>query len=174
MRDRYPSIEELRPGEIAARAKNASSIAFVPVGPLHEWHSWHLPLGTDGLVAESLAESLAHRLDGVHFRAISLAMDEFRSVESKRKWGLPLDAEVFGMNFPGLPVACETHTETEMRSMIGARLKAIKATGFRHACIVNGHGGVGQPETCASIADEWTSSGFAVCSIPSPDTLNTY
>ena len=78
------------------------------------------------------------------------------------------------MNFPGLPVACKTYTETEMRSMIGARLKAIKATGFRRACIVNGHGGVGQPETCADLADDWTSPGFAVCSIAYPDILNTY
>ena len=84
MRDRCPSIEELRPGEIAAKVRNSSSIAFVRVGPLHEWHSWHLPLGTDGLVAERLAEALAHRLDGVQFRAISLAICRYPPPCSRR------------------------------------------------------------------------------------------
>jgi creatinine amidohydrolase len=39
-------------------------IAYVPSGTL-EWHSYHLPLGLDGLVAEAICERVAQRVGGV-------------------------------------------------------------------------------------------------------------
>lgn len=53
----------LRPDELE-RAIAAKPVAFVPWGAL-EWHSAHLPVGLDGLVAESIAARVAERVGGV-------------------------------------------------------------------------------------------------------------
>jgi creatinine amidohydrolase len=39
-------------------------IAYIPSGTL-EWHSYHLPLGLDGMVAEAICERVAQRAGGV-------------------------------------------------------------------------------------------------------------
>ncbi len=53
----------LRPDELQDRLA-ARPVAIVPWGAL-EWHSVHLPVGLDGLVAESVARRLAERTDAV-------------------------------------------------------------------------------------------------------------
>ena len=53
----------LRPDELE-RAVASKPVAFVPWGAL-EWHSAHLPVGLDGLVAESIAARVAERVGGV-------------------------------------------------------------------------------------------------------------
>ncbi len=54
---------ELRPAELAA-IHTATPIVYMPWGAL-DWHGPHLPLGTDGLVAEAIAEQLVQRTGGV-------------------------------------------------------------------------------------------------------------
>lgn len=53
----------LRPDQLQARIEQAS-VAYIPWGAL-EWHSVHLPVGLDGLVAESVAERAVERSGGV-------------------------------------------------------------------------------------------------------------
>ncbi|MDQ5854649.1 MAG: creatininase family protein [Chloroflexota bacterium] len=53
----------LRPDELQDRI-NAMPVAFVPWGAL-EWHSAHLPVGLDGLVAETVAARAAEQLGAV-------------------------------------------------------------------------------------------------------------
>ncbi len=59
----YGHYAQLRPDDILAIRK-AYPIAFVPWGAL-DWHGPHLPLGADGLVAESVAEQVMQRTGGV-------------------------------------------------------------------------------------------------------------
>jgi creatinine amidohydrolase len=58
----YP-FEKLFPVELEARLRE-SPILVLPFGTL-EWHSQHLPLGLDGLVAAAIGEQIADALDAV-------------------------------------------------------------------------------------------------------------
>lgn len=54
---------ELRPEELAAALED-NPLAICPWGAL-EWHGPHLPLGTDGLIAEPFCERLAEATGGI-------------------------------------------------------------------------------------------------------------
>ncbi len=54
---------ELTPAKLAA-IRSQTSVAYVPWGAL-QWHGPHLPLGLDGLVAETIAERVARQVGGV-------------------------------------------------------------------------------------------------------------
>ncbi len=165
-------IEELRPRQIVDVCER-TGLVFIPVSPLIEWHSFHLPLGTDGLIAEGVAAALAEEFDGLCCRCLPIALDEARDTKSKEQWGLPEEAEVFGMNFPTLPLQSEYHTPELMRGMLEARLTAFKASGFRTAFLVNHHGGAGQNETLGEIASECSDDTFVVSVLAVP-SLNAF
>jgi creatinine amidohydrolase len=62
----YSEYIYLRPRQLEAEIERFP-LALIPLGAL-EWHSYHLPLGTDGLKAEYLLRKTAERLDkGVLF-----------------------------------------------------------------------------------------------------------
>lgn len=56
-------LEEMFPDELERRMRE-SPVLVVPFGTI-EWHSHHLPLGLDGLVAREISERIADRLDGL-------------------------------------------------------------------------------------------------------------
>ncbi len=56
-------LETLFPEEIAARLA-ARPILVLPFGTI-EWHSYHLPVGLDGIVAEGIGEATADKADAV-------------------------------------------------------------------------------------------------------------
>lgn len=56
-------LEALFPGELQARLDTVPALV-VPFGTV-EWHSYHLPLGLDGIVAQAVGENIADRLDAV-------------------------------------------------------------------------------------------------------------
>lgn len=56
-------LEELFPNDLQARL-NARPILVLPFGTI-EWHSHHLPLGLDGLVAQGICERVADLADAV-------------------------------------------------------------------------------------------------------------
>jgi creatinine amidohydrolase/Fe(II)-dependent formamide hydrolase-like protein len=165
-------VEELRPRQIID-VRDRTGIVFIPVSPLYEWHSFHLPLGTDGLIAEGVAAALAEEFDGLCCRCIPIALDELRDMETKVCWGLPTQPKTFGMNFPTLPLESEYHTPELMRGVVAARLKAVKASGFSNAFLVNHHGGAGQNETLQEIAEEFSDETFTVSLLRVP-SLNTF
>ena len=146
-----PSVECLRPDQILALVRG-SGVALIPVSPLLEWHSWHLPLGVDGLLVEHLASELAERLDAAWFRVLSLGLDEQRDEAFKQSQGLPVEADVFGMNYPTLPLPSEYVEADDLRHLLGARLRMARTAGFRHLFVLNHHGGAGQVETLREIA----------------------
>ncbi len=160
-------VEELRPRQIMDVC-DRTALVFIPVSPLIEWHSFQLPLGTDGLIAEGVAAALAEEFDGLCCRCLPIALDENRDAKSKEQWGLPSAADVFGMNFPVLPLTSEYHTPELMRGMLEARLVALKASGFRTAFLVNHHGGAGQNDTLAKIAAESSDDTFVVSVLAVP------
>lgn len=56
-------LERLFPNEIRVRIAH-TPILVIPLGTI-EWHSHHLPLGLDGLVAAKVSEKIAERADAV-------------------------------------------------------------------------------------------------------------
>ncbi|HLY62664.1 MAG TPA: creatininase family protein [Terriglobia bacterium] len=56
-------LERLFPNEITERIAR-TPILVIPLGTI-EWHSHHLPLGLDGLVAAAVSEKIAERADAV-------------------------------------------------------------------------------------------------------------
>lgn len=59
----WGAYEMLRPAQIEA-IRASSPIAYLPWGAL-EWHSYHNPIGLDGLKARKLCEALAEETGGV-------------------------------------------------------------------------------------------------------------
>lgn len=165
-------IEELRPKQILEKIRNPGAV-FVPVSPLIEWHSFHLPIGVDGLIAEGVAAALADKFDALCCRCIPMALDGFRSEKEKQAWGLDPQADVFGMNFPNLPLTTENHTPELLAGMVSARLTVLKTSGFRFAFLVNQHGGAGQNEQLAAVAEKFSNETFRVERLCVPK-LNTF
>ena len=153
--------DEMRPHEIIA-ARDASGCAFVPVGPTFEWHSFHLPVGTDALVAEAVCRMAAERVGGIWFRPLSFGLDAWRNADELRAWGLREDERVYGMRFPDLPLTSEYSERAEMEAAVRNRLTALRGTGFRHVFLVNHHGGRGQIATLEALAEECSAEGFGV------------
>jgi len=148
-------VEELRPDQVLALVAT-SGIALIPVSPMVEWHSFHLPLGVDGLLVEAIARTLSERLGAAWFRPLPIGLDAFRDEPFKQAQGLDLNTPVFGMNYPTLPLQSEYVGADVLHAMITARIRVTLAAGFRHVFIINHHGGEGQMDTlrhaCASLA----------------------
>jgi creatinine amidohydrolase/Fe(II)-dependent formamide hydrolase-like protein len=157
-------VEEMMPGDVVA-ARDRFAYALLPVSPMIEWHSWHLPLATDGVICESLCAFAAQRLGGVHYRTLPLALDVWRTEDELRMWGFAPTEKVFGMRFPDVPISSEYCEKDHLRAMLGNRLAHIRASGFKGACIVNAHGGRGQHEALAAIAAGWDSPEFRASAI---------
>jgi creatinine amidohydrolase/Fe(II)-dependent formamide hydrolase-like protein len=149
------------PHEIV-KAREASSCAFVPVSPLFEWHSYHLPVGTDGLIAGGICRTMAERVGGIYFEPLSMGLDSFRSEKQLEASGFDKSDTVFGMRFPELPLSSEYCKPPEMTAAVENRLEAIRGSGFRFVFLVNNHGGAGQSDLLEEIAGKWTSPEFRV------------
>jgi len=155
------SADEMRPHEVVA-ARERSGCAFVPVGPTFEWHSFHLPLGTDALVAEALCRAAAEQVGGIWFRPLSFGLDAWRTDEELVQWGFQPGDRVYGMRFPEVPITSEYAERDEMAAAVRNRLTALRGSGFRHAFLVNHHGGRGQFALLEALAQECSAEGFTV------------
>ena len=156
--------QQMRPAEILA-ARDTSGIAFVPVSPCFEWHSYHLPLGTDALISEGVCKIMAQRAGGIYFQPMSFGMDGYLSEKHLRQSGFDTTEKIMGMRMPTLPITSEYCQAEEMSAAVGNRLEALKQTGFKYAFIVNHHGGKGQMDTLKSIAVQWNCDKFKVFAI---------
>lgn len=154
------SFYEMRPDEII-KARNGSGCAFIPVGPI-EWHSYHLPMGTDALIAEKICESVACRVGGVYFKPLNLGVDAFRTEKELIEYGFNKTDKIFGMNQPGLPLRCEYCSKRELISGIKKRIEFVKECMFKHVFVVNHHGGKGQNKFLKEICDKFDSEDFKV------------
>ncbi len=155
------SADEMRPGEFT-KAVNRGPYAFIPVSPTFEWHSFHLPLGTDALIPQELSKIIAGKTGGVWFRPLSLGLDAWRTPGEKEKWGFKPEENVYGMNFPDLPLKSEYCESEEMIKIVKNRIKALENSGIKHVFLINHHGGKGQFKTIELIASDTTSEKMNV------------
>jgi creatinine amidohydrolase len=143
-------IEELRPRDIIAR-RDAAPIAYNAFGPL-EWHSYHLPLGTDPLVGEALCVAAAEDIGGVVFPTYYAGLDALRTPEEKERFGLPREPDIVGMDYPSAPLTSEYWTAEESRPGLLRRFRYMRELGFRLAFLMTCHGGPGQQELAEEVA----------------------
>lgn len=104
---------ELRPDQLQA-AWDENPLAILPIGAL-EWHGPHLPLGLDGLVAESFAEMLADRSGGVLLPCIWTPMTTL-----PHKFSLQISTETF-------------------REILDQTLGGLSGAGATKVALVTGH-----------------------------------
>jgi creatinine amidohydrolase/Fe(II)-dependent formamide hydrolase-like protein len=153
--------EEMRPGEIVgALARN--SFAFVPVSPMLEWHSLHLPMGTDGLICEAFCRLLAERHGGIWLRPLAFGLDALRTPEQKKMWNIHENETVFGMDFPDFPVKSEYCRPAEMKAAVTNRVGSLRRTGVKRVFLVNHHGGAGQFDLISDLAQDLSDDKTAV------------
>jgi len=158
---RKKSFEEKRPGEIL-KAIAEGPYAFVPVSPMIEWHSYHLPMGTDGLISEAICRLMAGKLGGIWFRPLSLGLDAWRGKEQKESWGYNSDDEVFGMNFPDVPLTSEYCQVEDLKISVKNRVEALRGIGVKHLFLLNHHGGEGQIPALEELGKELTNNDMTV------------
>lgn len=151
-RNSQRSAEEMRPREILASIKRGP-YAFIPVSPMFEWHSFHLPMGTDALICEELAREAALNVGGIWFRPLSFGLDAWRDKEQLKRWGFAEEERVYGMNFPDIPLASEYCESEEMSKSIINRIKPLYGCGIKHTFLINHHGGRGQFATVVKLAE---------------------
>jgi len=140
-------LELMAPAEIAA-ARERVPVAFVPVSPL-EWHGPHLPLGTDGLHAHHVALRVSQRVGGVVLPPLFVGTDGQRDGAMLERLGLPRDADVFGMDFPGFPTKSLYYDEQVVETVVGETVRALRRDGWRLVVLVTGHGA---PEHARALA----------------------
>jgi creatinine amidohydrolase len=111
-------LETLFPVELE-RQLAASPVLVLPFGTI-EWHSHHLPIGLDGLVAQAMGEKMADAMNAV------LAPVGYWAIG-----GVPFP---FTLN---LPLA-------EIETLLGIVLKQHAAMGFKVMVVFTGHFGLEQ------------------------------
>ena len=78
--------EELLPEQFAARIQEVP-IAYLPLGTL-EWHSFHLPLGADGLQSQGVFKKIAERVGGIVLPMLFLGPDSKTQIDDQYYYGM--------------------------------------------------------------------------------------
>ena len=103
------------------RAAGAGGIALLPVGS-QEQHATHLPMGTDAMLAEAVADRAVARLNG-------------------EPAVVRLPCLPFGHSPHHLFAAAVSLSATTLLAVLTDVLDSLVRSGFRRVLIVNGHGG---------------------------------
>lgn len=111
--------ELLRPAQIEAIREEAP-IAYIPWGAL-EWHSYHNPIGLDGLKARGLCEALARQTGGVVLPPFFVGTDTIKP-------------------FKGFHHTLD-HRESTVRALCEELLAQLADEEFRVIVLVTGHYG---------------------------------
>jgi creatinine amidohydrolase/Fe(II)-dependent formamide hydrolase-like protein len=153
--------DEMRPGEFIEAVKRGP-YAFIPVSPTFEWHSFHLPMGTDAIIPQELSKIVSGKIGGVWFRPLSLGLDAWRTPDEKEKWGFEPEEDVYGMNFPDLPLKSEYCETGEMIKIVKNRIKSLEGSGIKEVFLINHHGGKGQFDTIEQISKDTSTEEMRV------------
>jgi len=131
---------------------------YIPLGPL-EWHSLHLPFGTDALNATALAMQAAERVGGVVLPTFYWGTERERSPEQAQALGFDAEDYLVGMDFPNHLLKSLYCREEFLALLMRELLRMLIGLGYEILVIVNGHGAANQIETLERLAAE-----FAACS----------
>jgi creatinine amidohydrolase len=151
---RTVQLELLRPGEILEEQKRIS-LVYVPMGPI-EWHSYHMPMGTDVLIAQETARRLAQKTGGVVAPTLYAGTERNDSRQMLQNLGIPHDENsyIVGMDFPANPLPSMYMHEEVFAVVVREHLRLLVKMGFRLIVIVNRHGAAGQVSTLRRLCED--------------------
>ena len=166
---RTVQMELLRPQEILAEQQRIS-LVYLPVGPV-EWHSYHMPMGTDGLAAQETARRVAGLTGGVVAPTLFIGTEKNASPAMLDNLHVPhaADSYIWGMDFPANTLPSLYFREEVFATVVREELRLLAKMGFRMIVIVNGHGASGQVDTLRRLSDEVTHELGVTCLYPEVD-----
>ncbi len=167
---RNTNLECLRPDEIIAERKKCS-IIYVPLGPL-EWHSYHLPIGTDPLNAQAVAKEVALRKGGVVFPTVFFGTERERPPEKLKAFGLKEDEYMVGMDFPGISLPSLYSKEEIFGLIIRQVLENLVKMEYKLIVLINGHGAKNHGDVLNRLCIEFsaTTSSKVILTFALPKT----
>ncbi len=127
----------LRPEEIE-KLRSEFPVAYIPWGAI-EWHSYHAPIGLDGLIADGLCDALADAIGGLVFPPMYLATDTIKV-------------------FKGFPHSVE-HPESTVKLVCQELLHQLVAEGFEAVVVITGHAGGKHTDALAEVIDSFNREG---------------
>jgi creatinine amidohydrolase len=145
----------MRPKEIVSERERCP-IAYIPLGPL-EWHSVHLPFGTDGLNANTLALLIAERVGGVVLPPFYWGTERERSPEQVQALGFNVKDYVVGMDFPKNLLKSLYCREEFLALLVRELLGLVIDLQYELVVLVNGHGASNQIQTLERLCAEFTA-----------------
>ena len=151
--------ELLRPKEIVAERKRCP-VVYLPLGPL-EWHSLHMPVGTDALNAGAVAREVAERVGGVVLPTFFWGTERERPVEMVQDLGFDSNDYVVGMDFPANLIKSLYCREEFFALMVRELLGLLVEQDYELIVIVNGHGAANHVETLERLCSEFTANSPA-------------
>ena len=139
--------ELMRPKQIE-QVFHRAPVAYIPWGAL-EWHSYHNPIGLDGMQAHGQCVALAKVTGGVVLPPIYAGTDTIKP-------------------FKGFPHTIE-HSANLIEQLCLEFLRQLAGEGFRVIVIVTGHCGAGHTEALQRAVDafEQTQSDTHIRLVPS-------
>ena len=115
---------KLRPAQIES-IRELHPVAYVPWGAL-EWHSYHNPVGLDGIIAEDLCASLAASVGGLVLPPVYVGTDTIK----------------VGLDFPH----SIEHEQATVTTLCYQYCQQLASEGFTAVVVVTGHCGAGHRE----------------------------
>jgi creatinine amidohydrolase len=152
---RTVQFELLRPDEIVAERERVP-LVYVPLGPL-EWHSLHMPVGTDALNAQGVARRAAERTGGVVMPTFFWGTERERPSEMVRDLGFNEEDYIVGMDFPRNMLKSLYCREEFLALLVRELLDRLIQLEYKLIVLVNGHGALNQIETLDRLAREFTA-----------------
>lgn len=137
---------KLRPAQIDA-IKRVTPMAYVPWGAL-EWHSYHNPVGLDGLIADELCQGLAERMGGLVLPPVYLATDTIKVAHN-----FPHSVEI---------------SQSLVSSMCTELCQQLVEEKFKYIVIVTGHCGGGHRDALGDAVSAFQSAHPEITTILVP------
>jgi creatinine amidohydrolase len=132
--------EELTPAEFSQRL-SACPVAYLPLGTL-EWHSYHLPLGSDGIQSQEFFKKLASEVGGIVLPMLFLGPDLDTVINNNEYYGMDL-AKTFNYqctyDIQQLTGSAYWVSNSTFDVMINSIMKQLSRVGFK-IVIAHGHG----------------------------------
>lgn len=129
----WGQLERLRPDQIQA-IRGASPIAYVPWGAI-EWHSYHDPVGLDGIQAHGQSRALAAATGGVVFPPMYVGTDTIKT-------GHPFGETI-------------EHAASTVELLATELLEQLEEDNWQAIVIVTGHCGAGHTDALERAVDRY-------------------
>lgn len=132
--------EELTPSEFSARLSDCP-VAYLPLGTL-EWHSNHLPLGSDGMQSQEFFKRLASEAGGIVLPALFLGPDYDTIINEKEYYGMDC-GKIFSKqctyDIQQLKGSAYWVSDSAFDVMMCGIMKQLSRAGFK-IVVAHGHG----------------------------------